>query len=69
MTALRDYGDTDLSTDLLWQLCRHIEPDPFLDGEAFEHELEQLHQAAFPQASSRPPRLTVAAGGFTDLRE
>ena len=40
-----------------WQLCKHIESDPFLDTQGFEAVLEQLHVQAYPQAATRPPRL------------
>ena len=40
-----------------WQLCNHIESDPFLDTQWFEAVLEQLHVQAYPQAATRPPRL------------
>ena len=65
--ALARYGVTDVATDLFWQLCKHIESDPFLDGQGFEAVLEQLHVQAYPQAATRPPRLT--AGDLPDLRE
>ena len=55
--ALRDYGVTDVAGDLFLELCRHIEQDPCLDVEGFEAVLEQLHVRAFPNASTRPPRL------------
>ena len=42
------------------KLCRHVEPDPALDREAFEDCLEEIHKQAFPEAHGRPPRLTGA---------
>jgi hypothetical protein len=60
-------GCTRHAESLFFQLCREIEADPFLDGQGFQSVLERLHCAAFPQASTRPPRLT--AGEIPDIRE
>ena len=66
-SALARYGVTHVTTDLFWRLCRHIEANPFLDNEGFDAALERLHDQAFPNAATRPPRLT--AGDFPDPRE
>ena len=65
--ALARYGVTDVAADLFLELCRHIEQDPCLDVEGFEAVLEQLHVRAFPNASTRPPRLT--AGEIVSILE
>jgi hypothetical protein len=65
--ALRDYGDTQVATDRFFELCKLIEADPFLDAQGFTAVLERLHVQAYPNASTRPARLT--AGDLTDPRE
>jgi hypothetical protein len=55
--ALSHYGVTHVATDLFFELCRHIEADPFLDAQGFEAALERLHDQAYPVASTRPARL------------
>ena len=56
---LERHGCTDVAADLFLELCRHIEADPCLDVEGFEAVLEQLHVRAYPDARTRPPRLTA----------
>jgi hypothetical protein len=65
--ALARHGVTHVAADIFYELCRHIESDPCLDSEGFQSVLERLHVRAFPQASTRPPRLT--AGDIPDPRE
>ena len=64
---LRDHGVTHVATDAFFELCKVIEENPFLDVQSFEAVLERLHVRAYPNASTRPPRLT--AGDLPDLRE
>jgi hypothetical protein len=54
---LARYGATELANDAFLQLADQIERDPFLDSRGFEAVLDRLHVAAFPNASTRPPRL------------
>jgi hypothetical protein len=64
---LAKHGDTHVATDAFFRLAAEIESDPFLDVRGFEATLERLHRAAFPQASTRPPRLS--AGDLVHPRE
>ena len=57
--ALARHGCTPYAMDLFLELCRHIETNPCLDVEGFEAVLEQLHVWAYPEARTRPPRLTA----------
>ena len=66
-TGLANHGDTAHTRDLFFRLAKLIEADPFLDNEGFDAALERLHRAAYPVASTRPPRLT--AGEIADIRE
>ena len=68
--ALARHGDSPYAADLQYALervlARELEVSP-LDPEQLDAVLDELHRAAWPEASSRPPRLV--GGDFIDPRE
>jgi hypothetical protein len=49
----------DCWIDLKRALCRELDIDPFDDG-LLDHIVNELHNRAWPDASTRPPRLEIA---------
>lgn len=58
--ALAQYGDTYVARDLFFELSKQLGIVPWLEVEAWERAVEELHEAAWPDAASRPARLHTA---------
>jgi hypothetical protein len=56
--ALARHGDTHVAAEFLSELAHAIETNPWCDVEGFQAVLERLHRVAFPDAATRPHRLS-----------